>query len=223
LIVVLGDISRDTPIRTLVDQGSIRQHKLSDWTAERANRNLVTKILNNAIADYARGIGLLSSRGKLFYPCQGLKRTRVWKTRFREKSERTVAVRMLARQLQKYVWVHSAVEAKFLWLETSLVLRLTPTFAITSDGERPLIGHREGTIITRLTNRIHNRGYLNSLLFWISVLSESAGGDHIELAGRVVHIDCKPVESRIGVGIQSDRPVSEQKEVVTGEDEESSW
>ena len=223
IVTILGDISPNTPLWNLVEQGSIRRRNLRDWTTEKGNRHLITKILNNAVVDCARAIGLASFRGKLFYPCQGMKRTKVWKTRFREKSERTVAVRMLARQLQRYVWVHSAVETRFLWLKTELVLRLTPTFVITSDGETILFGHREGTIITRLTNRIHNRGYLNSLMFWISTLSESAGGDHIELAGGTIRVESEPLESRVGVGIQSDRPVSEQKDVVAGDDEESTW
>lgn len=184
---------------------------MRDWLMNEERRRTVVQLLNNEVATLGQKLGLLTDREKMYYPCEGLKRTKAWRPRFRERSERIVAQRMYAYQLGRPIWVHPAVIARFQSLKDRIFLRLTPTFLITEDGVRAIFGPKEGTIITRLTNRTRNQGYLNSLLFWSAVLSEGSDRGEIALAGGKIMIPARPVGSTIDMGILSDRPIAEKK------------
>jgi hypothetical protein len=110
--------------------------------------------------------------------------------------------------------------ARFRYIGNRLFLRLDPTLLITTNGRRAVFGEKEGTIITRLTYHRYNASYLNSLLFWISRFAE--GKDSFSLAQGKIVVSAKPVESKINIGILSDRPVAEPPTEIPVEIEEDS-
>jgi hypothetical protein len=191
--------------------------------ADDNRRRVIIRLLNKELRYVARRIGLVEEpeKQKFYYPCDGEYREETWTTRFGKPSTVKVAQRIQAKQLQRSVFWHSAVIARFTCLDNRLVLRLSPTLQITYNGREALFGPKEGTVITRLTYNRYNAAYLNSLLFWIFKLSE--GKENIALAKGRVLVSSKLVESRINAGIMFDRPaaepVQETPEIEIGEEE----
>ncbi len=209
-IVTFEDISREeSPLWDKIDPNTIRIEPLSAWLGDEDKRHVVIEILNKEISFLARRLGLLEEpkKQKFYYECDGDYRTESWSPRFKTSSKITVAQRIYASQLKSYIFWHIAVIGRFRYLGSKLLLRLTPTMQLTSDGRWAVFGPTEGTVITRLLYNRYNSSYLNSLLFWASKLAE--GRASISLAQGKIHVFAKPVESKIDVGILSDRPTAE--------------
>ncbi len=209
-MLTFDDLSRpESPLGHLIDPASVEKQELNPWLADPDRQRIIIFLLNKEICFLAESLGFFHEpkREKFYYPCQRESRTEIWVPRYKSSSKLTVAQRIFAQQLGRFIYWHVAVIAHFVSLEDRLFLALNPTIQLTNDGMRAIFGQDEGTVITRLTYNRYNSSYLNSLLFWISKLA--GGQDAISLAQGGVKVSTKTMESRIGVGIMSDRPAAE--------------
>lgn len=209
-LVTFDDISKpESQLWDLIDHGSVRQEMLAAWVADRDKQRVLIWLLNKEFRFLADRLGLLHEyrKQKFYFSCDGESRTETWTPRFRASSSLTVAQRMWAQQLRRFVFWHLAVYANFTYLGNRLFLELSPTIQLTENGREAIFGEREGTVITRLTYNRYNSTFLNNILFWISRFAE--GKDGVELAQGKVLVKAKPVESKLGVGILFDRPSGE--------------
>lgn len=209
-IVTLTDLSRtESAVLEWLEPGSVEPEPLSAWIQYKDKRLVIMQLLNNEVTALAQARGLVQEpeKMKFYYPCEGESRTETWTTRFGRLSTLTVAQRIWAQQLRKFVYWHVAVIARLATFGERMFLRLSPTIQLTEDGREAIFGPKEGTVITRLTYNRYNSSYLNSLLFWISRLADGKGT--ISLANGAVKVFTRPVETMADVGIIFDRPVSE--------------
>lgn len=209
-IVTFDDISNpNSPLHEGVVAYTIESEPISAWIEDAEKRNTLIHLMNREIRMHAYKMGLIreTKKNKFYFECSGESRVENWKSRFRESSALTVAQKMWANQLSRFIYWNLAVIAKFTFVGSRPFLRLSPSLLITNDGKDPLVGSKEGTIITRMTHDRYNASYLNHVLFWISRLSK--GGEIITLARGKLTINPKPCETKLAYGIMADRPTSE--------------
>lgn len=209
-MLTFEDISKpENPLRKIIDTKSIRMEELSVWMADEDKQRAITYLLNKELRFLTERLGLLHepNREKFYYPCDGESRGETWIPRFRSSSTLTVAQRIWAQQLKRFIFWHVAVIARFTYLRDRLFLRLTPTLLLTDNGKDAIFGSTEGTVITRLIYNRYNSSYLNSLLFWTFKLAD--GKENIALAYGKILVSAKPAESKINTGILFDSPTSE--------------
>ncbi len=209
-LVTFDDISKpESQLWNLVDPRSVRQEMVAAWVADPDKQRVLVWLLNKELRFLADRVGLLHEyrKQKFYFSCDGESRTETWASRFRASSTLTVAQRMWAQQLKRFIFWHLAVYANFAYLGSRLFLELSPTIQLSEDGRRAIFGEREGTVITRLTYNRYNSSYLNNILFWISRFAQ--GREGVGLAHGKVLVSAKPVESKLSVGILFDRPSAE--------------
>lgn len=210
-IVTFDDLSNtDSPLWEGVIPTTIRSEGLSSWIEDPDKQRVLIHLLNRELRSQAYRMGLAREerRDKFYYECFSESRVEIWKSRYRDSSQLTVAQRMWASQLKKFIFWHLAVIANFTFLDSLPFLRLSPSLLLTEDGRQTIFGSKEGTVITRLTYNRYNSTFLNNLLFWISRIS--GGAEKIELAQGKVVLLAKLCESKIDAGILSDRPTAEE-------------
>ncbi len=197
------------PLWTGITTESIEKHNVNQWLLDENKGRVVIELLNKEIRFLARRIGLLKmeEEDRYYFPCYGEFRKVLWKPRFKESSELTVAARTHVAKLRRDVFIHLAVNTGFIRFEDRVYLGLFPTLILTDDGRNPTTGEKEGAVLTSLLHNRYNQAFLNNLLFWIQQFS--GGHDRIDLAHGHVFILSRSTESTVGVGILSDRPVSE--------------
>jgi hypothetical protein len=210
-------LHEDNPYRKLVDTTTIKKEPSSTWIEDPDKYRIFVELLDREIKHYAikKGMFLFDERNKLYYPSLDEQtRKEKWISRSGS-SERTVASKMWAEQLQSLVYWHAAFTPKFIKLDDSdFYFRVYPTFALTHDGKKySMKGFKEGTIITRLSYNKYNRNYLNTILFWIFQLGNGKSikiNDYLEISN-------DPLKIEIPVGIMYDLPSSEFR-IETDED-----
>jgi len=210
-IISFNEINGTFPLWSFIYPNSVVKEDVITWLNDADKQKVIIWSLNNELVSLAKTIGLEEeeNKQKFYFICDGEERSENWTTRLGRPSSLTVAKKIWAQQLNQYIYWHSAVIARFRYFNGNLVLRMTPTIQLTSDGHKPVFGPKEGTVITRLTYNRFNDIYLNSILFWASRFS--GGKETIELANGKVQISPKPLSCKIGVGILSDKPVRETK------------
>lgn len=209
-VVTFDDLSNTkSPLFDGVITETIESESLASWIEDSEKRRVLTYLLNKELRFHAYDIGLVreEKRNKFYFECIGETRAETWQSRYRDSSRVTVAQKMWAEQLHKFIFWHMSLIASFVFLDSHAFLRLSPSLLITEDGKRAIFGSKEGTVITRLTYNRHNSSYLNNLLFWASRFSGSS--DKIVLARGKVAVLAKLSESKIAAGILADRPSSE--------------
>lgn len=197
------------PFSRRIIKESTKREDVQSWVQDFYRRRVIISLLNKELSLHISNIGLSEepNKHKFYYSSMEESRKEVWRPRFREYSEKTVAQRIWAEQVHSFVYWHIAVDACFTSLHNNLYLRLTPTIQITEDGRNAIFGEKEGTIITKLTHNKYNADYLNSLLFWIQKLAN--GNKALSLLDGQIVISTDPVEADIEVGIRADIPPSE--------------
>lgn len=209
-VVTFSDLSRPTnPIWSIIEPSTISSEKTTEWLDDESRQDVVMWLLNDELGYLAWKLRMLKEerRDKFYYACDSESRKETWVPRYRTSSELTVAQRMWAGQLKRYIWWHLAVSARFRYVNKRLFLRLSPTIMLTNDGWKPTFGPREGTVITRLTYNRYNDSYLNNLLFWASRFAE--GKNEFTMAEGEIIVSAKPFEAKMNYGILHDRPSGE--------------
>jgi len=198
--------NENNPYRKLVKPETIVKEPIKHWLDEPDKNRIIVELLNKEFKHYAIGQGMFyfKQKDKLYYPTSLEKRREDWRSRY-GKTTRTVAARMYAEQLKKYIYWHAAFFSNFIQIEKGkFYLKILPTFVITEDGKHAIKGFREGTIITRLSYNKYNNSFLNTILFWIHQLGE---GNDITIENYMV-ISSKAVKLKSPVGIVFDVPSS---------------
>jgi len=209
-VVTFSDLSRsNNPLLTIIEANSVNGEDTTKWLEDDSRQKVVMWLLNDELSQLAQKLHLLKEdrREKFYFASDSESRREKWVPRYKSSSELTVAQRMWASQLKRFIWWHLAVSARFKYIDKRLFLRLSPTIMLTNDGWHPTFGPREGTVITRLTYNRYNDSYLNNLLFWASRFSQ--GGSEFQMAEGKLIVSAKPSESKIEFGILHDRPSGE--------------
>jgi hypothetical protein len=210
MVLTFSDLSNpNNPLCAIIESNSIASEKTIQWLEDVNKQNVVMWLLNKELSNLASRLHLLKEdrKEKFYFASDSESRKETWVPKYRSSSSLTVAQRIWASQLKRYIWWHLAVSARFKYTNRKLFLRLSPTIMLTNDGWTPTFGPREGTVITRLTYNRYNDSYRNNLLFWASRFAE--GKDEFVLADGKLTISAKPFEAQIGIGILHDRPTSE--------------
>ena len=215
--------NENNPYQKLVKPETIVKEPIDYWLDEPDKNRIIVELLNKEFKHYAirQGMFYFKQKDKLYYPTTLEKRREGWRSRY-GKSTRTVAAKMYAEQLKKYIYWHAAFFSNFIQIEKGkFYLKILPTFVITEDGKHAIKGFREGTIITRLSYNKYNDSFLNTILFWMDQLG---GGNDISIENYMV-ISSEPVKLKSPVGIVFDIPSSafrldiEDRENLLGGDE----
>ena len=195
-----------TALRTFLEAGSLASDPVLAWRKDRDQSRLLTQLFDSAVVRKAASIGLEFdwARRRFFYPLLPgeTKREEAW-AGITKRASRQVAVRRYLGSLKREVVIHSSVRTDFLWIGDTLHLRMEPGFLISDDGQHPLRGQKQGSVLTSLESWLssHNAGYLRNVLFWSSRFQDPDGqirlGPELEFSGQ-------PVETRIRVGIRED-------------------
>ena len=198
----------------LVHSSKITQESVADWLEDRDKEKIIISLLNKEIIDKARREGLKYDHKtkKLFYTVQKEyeKRKEEWPSRYRGTQKKQVAKKIWTDKLNCYVYLHGAVRATVMRIGNQFYLRLNPTMIITEDGKTPMIGMREGAIITGQSYRIYNKQQLNNILFWISKL----GNGKNVLVIKDFKISNEPVQTSMDIGISWDIPTMDFKQII---------
>jgi len=210
-IITFEDLTKsDNVYRKLVMPETIKKEAIEEWLADKDKNRIITELLNREIKHHAiaNHMFYFEEKNKFYYPYNPIteiKRSETWKSRYCE-GTRTVAAKMWARQLNRFIHVHPAFTPRFIQLgDGNFFLRILPTFVITEDGKRPISGFTEGTIITSLSYNRYNNSYLNTVLFWMHQLGN---GKDIQI-GDYLTISADPLTTELPVGIIFDIPSSE--------------
>lgn len=206
----------------LVQRDEISHESTGNWLDESDKENIVVSLLNKEIGEKAKqqGMRFFEKTKKIYYPTNSDTRIESWPTRYKGVSNKTVAKKMWAEQLHRFIFIHSATKASIIKAGGKFFLKLNLTSVISDDGRNVSTGEREGTVITRSSYNTFNNQYLNNILFWINKLGD--GNDIQVMDDFVISID--PVQTTMDVGISWDIPTSEIKffiENYTPETEES--
>jgi hypothetical protein len=198
-----------SPLRPLVENGTVQKHAVRDWLADKDHVSHLLWLLDQCLIWEARRLGMYRARPKkLFYPVREGETTRFeeWPGITRG-SSRQVAAQMYAEQLGETVWVHPAADVHFTMIGDRLFLRIAPSYVLTADGRHVRRGEQEGTIITRLSYDEYNKLYLRNVLFWMSKLGGMDGSLRV-LDGRI-EVEADSMNARSAVGLRGDRPTLE--------------
>jgi hypothetical protein len=185
---------------------TIRAEETQSWVLEPEKRRLLIQLLNLGLSNQIKDLGLVEeeSKRKFYFPSSEEVRKEIWKPRFRNSSQVTVAQRIWIEQIKSFIYWHTAVNAKFTSIRDRVFLQLNPSVQITVDGSKAIFGEKEGAIITRLIHDKYNSAYFNSILFWIQKLSKEQ--DYLYLnEGRTI-VSILPVSADLPIGIRADTP-----------------
>ncbi len=197
----------DNIYRKLVLPETIRKEPLEIWIGNEDKNRIIIEILNREIKHYAiaKGMYYFDKFNKFYYALEKDSRKEKWQSRYK-KATKTVAVKMYAEQLERFIYWHVAFSPEFIQIgKDNFLFRILPTFIITDDGKNPIVGSKEGTIITRLSYSRYNSSYLNTVLFWMHQLGDSGNiqiSDYLEISS-------DPLTVELPVGIIYDIPSSE--------------
>jgi len=201
----------------LVQTSSIKKEPIDKWLEDPDKNRIIVELLNRELKHYAMGKGFFyfDDKNKLYYSALATQRKETWKGKYGI-STRTVAAKMYAEQLKRFIYWHAAFFPNFLQINKKFYFRILPTFIITEDGKKPIFGPRVGTIITRLSYNKYNNSYLNTIRFWIHQLENE---ENIQIKDYLT-ISTKPVELKTSVGILYDIPSSEFRLEIDGDEED---
>jgi len=200
-----------------VEIGTIEKEPIEIWLDDPDKNRIIVNLLNREFKHYAisKRLFYFKAKDKLYYPTFDQERKEDWKSRY-GKSTRTVAAKIYAEQLGRYVYWNAAFFSNFIQFEKGkFFLKILPTFILTKDGRRAIKGFTEGTVITRLSYNKYNDSFLNTILFWIYKLGN---GDDIMIRD-YLSISSEPLKSGVNVGILFDIPSTEFRlEIEEGEE-----
>jgi hypothetical protein len=193
------------PYRELVEVNTIRQERTEEWLQNPDKRRIIVELLRRELIHHAVRKGLMADwKLRLYYPTEEHKRKEKWTSRYKQ-SNNTVAARMYAQQLQRYIYWHTCIRVSFLQIGKIFYLRIDPSFLITEDGKTLSDDKAVGSIVTRLTYNKYNDTYLNSILFWIQQLSTES----VIQIKDYFSISTQPSTTTVSVGILYDIPSTE--------------
>jgi len=220
-IVTFANLTHPINIHSeIVQPDKITQESVADWLADPDKERIIVSLLNKEVIDKAERQRMRFDRktGKLYYPVFHDERERKeeWATRYRGVLKKQVAKRMWTDTLARYIYSHGAIRTGILKIDDRFYLRLNPTMMITEDGKTPMIGMKEGAIITGQTYRVYNKQQLNNILFWINKFGD--GGD-VFVTGDFV-ISNEPVQTSMEIGITWDIPTADFKQIIEESDAE---
>jgi hypothetical protein len=201
----------------LVHAKSLISEATSTWIDNPDKNRLLVQLLNREFHHFAvsKGMAYFHQNKKIYYSTDSESRTIGWRSRY-GKSKRTVAAKMFAEQLDRYVYRHAAFFSNFIQLEKGeFFLKILPTFVITEDGFNVIKGQKEGTIITRLSYNKYNSDFLNTILFWIYQLRDA---EKDIVINDYISISSEPLSFETNYGILFDIPSSEFKLDIEEED-----
>jgi hypothetical protein len=200
--------------REIIHIDKILQESVADWLEDQDKEKIIVSLLNKEIIDKASRQGMRYDNGssKLYYTMfqKQNERKEEWPSRYKGVQKKQVAKRMWSDKLNRYIYTHGAIRTAIMKIDETFYLRLNPTMMITEDGKKPLIGMKEGAIITGQTYRIYNKQQLNNILFWINKLGD--GNDVFVI--RDFEISCEPVHTSMEIGISWDMPTSDFKQII---------
>ena len=198
----------------IVYPNEITQESVLDWLKDADKESIIVSLLNYEVTDKAKQQGMRYDRHakKLYYvmsPDQQ-ERKEEWPTRYRGKRKKQVAKKIRVDELNRDVYLHSAVKARITKIGDKFYLMLNPTVMLTKDGKTPITGIKENAIVTGQTYRIYNKQQLNNILFWINKLGN---GDNVLVINNF-EISNIPVQTSMEIGISWDIPTTDFKQII---------
>jgi hypothetical protein len=151
----------NNPYSKLVEIGTIEKYPIEKWLDDPDKNRIIVDLLNREFKHYAisKGLFYFKAKDKLYYPTFDQERREGWKSRY-GKSTRTVAAKIYAEQLERYLYWNAAFFSNFIQFERGkFFLRILPTFVLTEEGKRAIKGFKEGTVITRLSYNKYNDSF----------------------------------------------------------------
>lgn len=200
--------------RELVYPETIVQESVDEWLEDEDKEKIIIALLNKEVTDKARRQGMRFDKDsrRLYYPMFHDKKERKeeWPSRYKGVIKKQVAKKKWYDKLKRTVYLHAAIRTGIMRIDDMFYLRLNLTMIVTEDGKTPMIGMKEGAIITGESYRIYNKGQLNLLLFWINKLGD---GENITVI-KDFEISNEPVQISMETGISWDIPTSDFKQII---------
>lgn len=195
-------------IRHFLDLSTIREVPFPDYFLDGATRNAVIRRFNDALDQYASGLGLrVKYRGNFYFPPApgGLERSVAWSPMRRASALRKVAYPYYGKKTGKLAfWVHHSCRVAFQEVGGEIFLRLVPGYVFTTDGEQPVAASDAGGLSTSRKSKDRNYQVLNHLFFWAWFLSTGQGTITIPVDASEVVIMASFVQGAARFGIPAD-------------------
>lgn len=165
---------------TPFDVSDIERLSLADVLALSNGENVVLKLMNDAIAEHLRALGLFVEYGRrraYFRKSDEGERKVTYQGRVK-RSTRTVVKARLRRDTSDVLYYeHKAMGFSVIRFADDWALAITPGYAFTRDGDSKPIGReRINVLSTKRATRDFNPTVHHDVTFWAATLSEEAGG-----------------------------------------------
>jgi hypothetical protein len=114
--ITFSDLSQlNNPLRRTLEISTITCQNTAAWLTDQDKQDVIIWLLNKELVYKASCIRLQKEdrKNKFYFPCDSENRKETWTPRYRKTSALSVAQRMWASQLNRFIWWHLAVSARF--------------------------------------------------------------------------------------------------------------
>jgi len=165
---------------TPFDLGDIERLSLKEVLALPNGENVVLKLVNDAIGEHLRALGLYVEFGRrkaYFRRSDEGERKITYKGRIKRATRTVVKARTRRDSADVLYYEHKAMGYTVLRFGDDWAIAITPGYAFTRDGEgKPIGNERINVLSTKRAARDFNQSVHHDVVFWVATLSEEAQG-----------------------------------------------
>jgi len=173
--------------------------------------NVCKILMNMTLNIHMNNIGLYNDykyNNSYYFGSHGGDKYVYWKGRYK-KGKRYVVKYRYINKLQKSLYLHEGVDARFISINKQFYLILVSRLILSEDGLNSIHSFEQGRIITSLVHDQYNDKYLNNVLFWITKIN--VDDQEIVDIGNNIKFESIPQIYSLSKGIRADRPSTEFK------------
>lgn len=227
-VVTFHDLEEaDNPLAAIIDEKQIAAIDLASFMRNEDLRRLVVSLMNMALGRHMFHAGLIADEEKIgryfFPPKDGDAHTITWVPR-KKKAVRTVAKPVMKDGKVLY-WRNLGAYLQFTFLVNKFYLKISPTWVITKDGERPVGGPDISKRVAKWTGPERNLQILYHVRFWTTILKGRGGPISVRAGDQSVEIAPVPAMIQQSYGIIDDQrdlmsQLDEEAAIIAAEEEE---
>lgn len=165
---------------TPFDRGDVEVMSLSDALAQPNGENIVIALMNSALGDHLRTLGLWVEykRRRAYFPKSSEGERKItYRGRIKRATRTVVKSRTRRDSADVLYYEHKAVAFSVLRFGDDWAVSLAPCYAFTLDGEGKALDREKTNVLsTRRAARDFNASVHHDVTFWAAAISEEADG-----------------------------------------------
>jgi hypothetical protein len=184
-IVSFHDLGKpNSPLAAVVDINDVVKIPINEFIVNEDDRKILVSLINMAISRHVSKIGLVidnTKQGRYFFPPDcGKPRVVTWKP-VKKQATRTVA-KPCFKDEQLLFWIHLAAYLDTFFLSGKFYIQISPTWVITTNGQKVKSGADIGRILIKWTGMARNLNLLYHMRFWTKTLC----GKYLDNTGTIL-------------------------------------